>query len=97
MRCDDLEEQRKAEDDSDGQERDRDGPEHDDVRRPKASAERRPMAVDTMDVNSTLNVLTLIPPAVDPDAPPMNIRAMPMKRPASVRPPGSIAAKPAVR
>ena len=58
------------------------GPVDDLVRdaRPRASADGRPRTVETIAMSSTLKVLTLMPPAVEPDAPPMNIIAMTMNR-----------------
>ncbi len=50
------------------------------IRRPSASADGRPRTVETMAMRSTLKVFTLMPPAVEPDAPPMNIIAMTMNR-----------------
>ncbi len=45
----------------------------------------------------TASVVTLIPPAVDPDAPPMNIRAIPVSSVASVSWPTGTVLMPAVR
>ena len=49
----------------------------------RALGERRPRTVETIAMSRTLKVLTLMPPAVEPDAPPMNIIAMTMNRVAS--------------
>ena len=70
--------QRDAEHDGESEQGDATAPVDDDcgMRRPNASVERRPRAVETIATSSTPNVLTLMPPAVEPDAPPMNIRAI---------------------
>ena len=51
-----------------------------DTRRPNASVCGRPRTVDTIDASRIENVVSLMPPPVDPDAVPMNISAMPTSR-----------------
>ena len=51
-----------------------------DTRRPNASVCGRPRTVDTIEARRIENVVSLMPPPVDPDAVPMNINAIPTSR-----------------
>jgi hypothetical protein len=57
------------------------------MRRPKATADGSPRIAESIATSSTAIVLTFTPPAVEPDAPPMNIRARPITRLSSSSPP----------
>ena len=68
-----------------------------DTRRPNASVCGRPRMVDTIDASRIENVVSLMPPPVEPEAVPMNISAMPMSRLAPVSWPIGIVVIPAER